>query len=404
MSVVSELNPPLVPPAEIAARTARFQARLSAQGLPLAVISHPVDLYYLTGTMPDGWLIVPAAGRPELLVRKSLSRARSESPLDDVRPFLGIRGLADELLVRLGDGATNVGLDLDVLPAATFLRLQALLPAYRWIDSGPLIRQIRAVKSAWEVERHRRAARQYLATFQAIRDNLREGTTELELSSLAEAAMRREGHQGLVRFRRSGMELWFCLVGTGLGPSYPTAFDGPVGSDGLHPASGPVAGRRPIRRGVPVMADIVGNHEGYHADIARLFCLGEPPDELKRAHDFCRTALRRIENLMRPGTPCDEIHREISAWAKAQGEPEGFMGYGENRVKFFGHGIGLELDEYPIIAGGFTLALEPGMVLAVEPKAFYPELGPAGLEMCYVITEQGPEPLLDYPEEIQLVP
>jgi Xaa-Pro aminopeptidase len=392
-----------VPAEEVEARLARFQARLAQAELPLALVTHPIDLYYLTGAMPDAWLVAPAAGRPILLVRKSLTRAREESSAVETRPFPGTGEAAALLRELLGPGWRRIGADLDVLPAATYLKLASLLPQAAWVDSGPLVREVRAIKSPWEIERHRRAARQHVATFDAIKASLRDGMTELELSAIVEAAMRRQGHQGLTRLRRPGMELWFANVVAGPSAAQPTAFDGPVGGRGVHPASGSVPGLRRIARGATVMADIVSNCEGYNGDIARAFCIGEPSDEVKRAHDFCIEALRRLERLMVPGALCSEIFREVDAWAKAAGEPVGFMGYGDNRVKFFGHGIGLEVDEYPIIAKGFAQPLQPGMVVAVEPKAFHPELGPAGLEMSYVITESSAEALLEYPEEIAVL-
>jgi len=403
MDIATRANLPLVPHTEIEWRLRRFQAALAAADLPLALVTHAIDIYYLSGTMPDGWLIVPVEGAPILLARKSLPRAQHESSLKDIRPFPGVKGLAALLTEKIGEGVCRVGLDLDVLPAGHYLRFAQAMPRYQWIDLSPLIRTVRAVKSVWEIERHQWAAKQHVLTFQAIRDTLYEGMPEIELSAIAEAVMRQEEHQGVVRFRRKDMNLWFCIVGTGMGTAYPHAFDGPMGSDGLHPASGMIAGSRPIESGVPVMADILGNYQGYHADIARTFCLGEPPETIRRAHYFCRETLRKVEEYLKPGVPWGMVYNEVAAWAAQKGEPEGFMGYGENRVKFFGHGIGLEVDEFPILARGFSQPLEAGMVVAVEPKAFYPELGPVGLEMSYVITEHGPEPLLEYQEEIIIV-
>lgn len=407
MDIATRANLPLVPHAEIEWRLARFQAGLAAADLPLAVVTHAVDIYYLSGTMPDGWLIVPVEGAPTLLARKSMTRSRHESPLSDIRPFPGVKGLAalvaEKTGTASGERSGRVGLDLDVLPAGQYLRFAQVMPDYQWVDISSIIRTTRAVKSVWEIERHQWAAKQHVLTFQAIKDTLYEGMPETELSAIAEAVMRQEEHQGIVRFRRKGMNLWFCIVGTGMGAAYPHAFDGPMGSDGLHPASGMIAGSRPIEKGVPVMADILGNYQGYHADIARTFCLGEPPETIRRAHYFCREVLRKVEEYLKPGTPWGVVYDEVAAWAAQKGEPEGFMGYGENRVKFFGHGVGLEVDEFPILAHGFTQLLAAGMVVAVEPKAFYPELGPAGLEMSYVITDHGPEPLLEYQEEIIIV-
>jgi Xaa-Pro aminopeptidase len=388
-----------VPAGEVPARIARLQTALAAADLPLAIITHRIDLFYLSGTMPDGWLLVPAEGEPTLLARKSFERARRESPLANVEPFSGARGLTS-LIEASGGAHGRIGLDLDVVPAALYLKLAGLLPNAAWVDVAALVRGVRAVKSPWEIKQHRLAAAQHRATFDAVREFLPRATTELDLSAHAEGVMRRQGHQGLVHFRRTGMDLWFLVTSSGWGAAYPTAFDGPVGSDGMHPAAGLVAGHRPITRGVPVMVDAVANHFGYHADIARTFCLGEPPDAIKRAHDFCVRTLREVERRLRPGALWGDVFQEVAAWAEAAGEPVGFMGFGENRVKFFGHGVGLEVDELPILAKGFRQPLEAGMIIAVEPKAFDPELGPAGLEMTYLLTDDGPEPLLDYPENI----
>ncbi|HPQ70416.1 MAG TPA: Xaa-Pro peptidase family protein [bacterium] len=392
-----------VPPAEIHARIARLQTALAQAQLPLAVVTHRTDLYYLTGTMQDAFLLARADAEPILPVRKAFSRARAESPLADVRPSRGFKTLVETLRELCGDQPLTVGIDLDVLPAATYLKLAEALPAVTWRDSSMILRTLRAVKSPWEIARIEEAAAMVGLAYQAALENLRPGITELELTTLVEATFRRAGHSGIIRLRRPGLELVVAHIAAGVSAATPVAFDGPVGSEGLHPASGGGPGRRAVERGVPVMFDLLGNSRGYTADIARIFCVGEPPDELKRANDFCREALRRIETMLVPGTPWGAVYEEVDRWAKQTGEPTGFMGYAENRVKFFGHGVGLEVDELPILARGFAQPLEAGHVLAVEPKAFYPHLGPAGLENTYVIEAAGPRPLLNWPEEITVL-
>ncbi|MHA1568705.1 MAG: M24 family metallopeptidase, partial [Alphaproteobacteria bacterium] len=355
----------LVPAAEIENRLARLQKRLRKLELPLAVVTHRVDLYYLTGTMPSGMLVCPAEGEPVFFVRKSLSRTEVESPLTDVRPARGGRFLADYLREVFGEKPARAGIDLDVLAANTYQKLAQGSPQVQWVDTGPVLRELRAVKSAWEIARLEEAARQVEAAWAAAKEQLREGMTELELSVLIEGTMRRMGNSGVIRLRRPGLELVVAHVSSGAAAAAPTAFDGPVGADGLSPASGGGAGLLTIKRGVPVMLDLLGVSHGYTADIARTFCLGEPPDELQRAHEFCREALRRIEDLLTPGTPWGEVYDKVNAWTRERGEPAGFMGYGENRVKFFGHGVGLEVDELPILAMGFAQPLAVGHVIAV---------------------------------------
>ena len=76
------------------------------------------------------------------------------------------------------------------------------------------------------------------------------------------------------------------------------------------------------------------------------------------------------------------------------------MGAGENQVKFVAHSVGLELDETSVIAPKFDEPLEAGVVLAVEPKVFYPGLGGVGVENTYVLTENRCERLTKCPMEI----
>jgi Xaa-Pro aminopeptidase len=80
------------------------------------------------------------------------------------------------------------------------------------------------------------------------------------------------------------------------------------------------------------------------------------------------------------------------------------MGIGDSQVRFVGHGVGLELDELPVLATGFDIPLEPGMTIAIEPKFFFPERGGVGIENTYLVTETGFENLTVFPEEIVSIP
>jgi Xaa-Pro aminopeptidase len=152
------------------------------------------------------------------------------------------------------------------------------------------------------------------------------------------------------------------------------------------------------------MLDIVTSHNGYHADTTRTFFLGDRlPEATARAHEFCREILARIETRLCPGAVCSEIYRGTADDARRLGEPEGFMGFDENRVRFFGHGVGLELDELPVLADKIDLVVEPGMTVAVEPKAFGADSGPVGIEDIYVVTDAGCERLCPIPHDIILV-
>lgn len=392
------MNLPTAPPTgEIESRVRALAARIDGR-FHAALISHPTDLQYFAGTTQDATLVVRATGEATLLARKSFSRARAESPLTDVRELRSPRDIAT--LAAPGGKAVHLGACLDVWPAAAYRRVLDALPAGSSIDDiSADVKRLRAVKSAWEIACVRAAAAQADAAFARVREMLAPGVTELDLSVEVESLVRRLGHDGHVRLRKPGSWLHILYVSAGESAATPSCFDGPVGSAGLHPWSSG-AGRRALREGETVMVDIVTNHLGYHADDARVFAIGDPSAEVLAAHEWCRAAMRDLESRLVPGAAFRDVYDTCSRIFAARGEPEGFMGYGENRVRFFGHGVGLELDEWPVIAPNFDGVVEPGMVIAIEPKALSPTLGPAGIENTCVVTESGLVSLCSAPEEL----
>jgi len=390
-----------VPPQEVARRIAAMQAALQANDLALAWIEHLTDRLYFGGSAQDGVLLVPADGLPVFWVRKSRDRAREEAAVE-VRPYPGGKAMVEE--ARTIARAGRVGLTMDVTPAATWVRLQQAIAPGEIADLTAVVRTIRSVKSPWEIEQIRRASDQVTTLYGEIAEHIRPGSVELELTGKIEGRLRELGHAGTVRVRRPGSDISMAVVVSGISALYPTNFNGPVGAEGPYPNTPSGAGRKRLAEGETVMLDIVTSHNGYHADTTRTFFLGRTvPDEARRAHDFCREILRSIEERLRPGAVCSEIYREVYDLAQQRGEPEGFMGFGENRVRFLGHGVGLELDEMPVLAEKIDVSLEPGSVLAVEPKAFLRSVGPVGVENTYVVKDGGCEALCGTPDEIIVV-
>jgi Xaa-Pro aminopeptidase len=389
----------LVPAEEIARRVAAVQRCMQSLNVAHLWIDHLVDRLYLSGSSQNGVVLVPAEGQAKYFVRKSLQRARAESPLE-VLPHPGRGGLVSALGATAPQGA-RIGLAMDVMPAATYLWLVGELSGREFVDVSGEMRRLRATKSAWEIGQIRAASDQITTLFGEIGERMSPGMTELDLTGAVEGRLRQLGHGGTVRLRRPGADISIGTVVSGRSGMYPTNFDGPVGAPGPTPASSGGAGWKRLVAGETVMLDIVTSHNGYHADTTRTFFLGDMiPGPTSDAHEFCREILSRIEARLRPGAVCSEIYRETAADAEKLGEPEGFMGFGENRVRFFGHGVGLELDELPVLADRIDLVIEPGMVVAVEPKAFGTESGPVGIEDVYVVTESGCERLCPVPHDI----
>jgi Xaa-Pro dipeptidase len=392
----------LVPAEEVARRIGAIQRRMQDLDVAHLWIDHLVDRLYLSGSSQNGVVLVPAEGQAKYFVRKSLQRATAESPLD-VQPHPGRRELAATLRGATPDGS-RIGLSMDVMPASTYLWLVESVTAREFVDISATLRRLRATKSPWEIDQIRTASDQITTLYGEIGAHICPGITELELTGTVEGRLRQLGHGGTVRLRRPGADISMGTVVSGRSGRYPTNFDGPVGAPGPTPASSGGAGWKRLAAGDTVMLDIVTSHNGYHADTTRTFFLGaQPPESTSAAHEFCREILSRIESRLRPGAVCSKIYRETAADAAKLGEPEGFMGFGENRVRFFGHGVGLELDELPVIADKIDLEIEAGMVVAVEPKAFGTESGPVGIEDIYVVTESGCKRLCPVPHDILCV-
>jgi Xaa-Pro dipeptidase len=250
----------------------------------------------------------------------------------------------------------------------------------------------------------RKAAGQLAAGFDALRTAIREGMREIDICAQLEGILRREGHQGIVRARRWNMELWYGSVSAGASASYPISFEGPVGVTGLYPAVPQSGGERHVNAGEPIVIDIVGGHGGYLVDKTRIFCIGEPDAALRELYEFALTVERHIEERLRPGNVPGDIYDETIELVAETPYADHFMGWDENRVGFVGHGIGLEIDELPVLAHGFDAPLETGMTVAVEPKFFYPDTGGVGIEDTYVVTATGCEKLTEYPTEMIIVP
>ncbi len=201
----------MVPAGEIQARIARFQEGLRAAGLDGALVVQETDLYYLSGTAQSAHLIVPAEGEPALLVRKTFARAREESPLDRVEPLRSLRDLPGAL-AGLGLDGGRLGLELDVLPAASYLRYAKRLDGFELADCSGVLRHVRSIKSAYELERIRVACEQVAHLPEWMERHVREGMTELELAAEIERELRLAGHQGPIRFRSFNNELFYGSV------------------------------------------------------------------------------------------------------------------------------------------------------------------------------------------------
>ncbi len=385
---------------QIERRLASLRAELVAAGLDGAVIVQNTDLAYFTGTNQQAHLIVPAAGQPRLLVRRTLERAHSESPLDRIEPLRSLSGLVPALADAGLTAGARIGFELDVLRVNTYLGYVRRLEGYRIEDASAAIAAVRARKSGEDIAEMRTAAAQVDAATRAVPSILREGMTESKVQVEVEGILRRAGHQGLMRYRGFNQELHYGQVLTGASGAVSGYSDSPLCGPGPNAVIGKGAGGQLVATGEPVIVDLVGAHGGWLADQTRTFFVGTAPADLRDAYGASVAILRAVEAVLRPGAIPAELFALAEGMAAAAGLGEHFMGVGPSRVRFLGHGLGMEVDETPVLAPGFDRPMVEGNVVAIEPKFVFAGRGSVGIENTYAVTATGFDTLTTAPEEL----
>ncbi|WP_425059932.1 putative peptidase [Sporomusa carbonis] len=390
------------PKSEIETRTYNFQKKLTDQGLDGAIIVLNSDMFYFTGTVQNSFLYIPAGGEPVLMVKKSLRRGQEESPLKNVVSLKSPKEIPGILAAFNYTGFDKIGLELDVLPFNIYKTYKKIFPNTEFSDISPAIKEIRAVKSSYEIELIRNALGVIDKAFLAVPSFLHEGMLEIELAALFEAEMRKRGYSGGRKMRAFNQDFFFGNICTGNSGFCPNFFDGPVGGLGVTVSHPQGAGWKRINRNEAIYIDYTCVIQGYTGDQTRIFCIGELNPRMVKAFEDAVLIESEILKVMKPGTPAEEPYLLAVKLAEEMGYKDNFMGYKEDKVKFIGHGIGLELDEWPILAKGFKTPIMPGMTFALEPKFVFPE-GAIGTENSFVMTENGPESLSITPEVITYV-
>ena len=391
------------PPDEIAARTKNIQRELDRAGVDGALVLQTSDLFYFSGTIQQSHLFIPSEGEPLLMVRKDFERARCESPLKRIVEIKSPKQLPELLRQNRISMPRRLGLELDVLPASQYLLYQSIFDNSEIVDVSPAIRWVRAVKSEYEIGLIEQAAAFSDQVAAGMPEWLTEGITEIELAGLVEARARKLGHQGIIRMRLWGSELFYGHLMAGPSAAVPSFLASPTGGAAVSPAVAQGSSFRPIRRHEPVLLDYVFAHRGYLSDHTRIFSLGELPDQLMKAHAAMLDIQERVKQAGRPGAVTGDLYQLAVDAAADAGYAEHFMGNGEQRIRFIGHGIGIELDEYPFLARGQQMALREGMIIALEPKVIFPGVGVVGIENTHVVTAKGLRQLGSFNEQITIL-
>ena len=386
------------PKEEISARIAKQKKLMEKASLDGAFFHYKIDYYYLSGTMQDVLLFVPLDGKPVLFVKRELSRAKRESPLDEIFPIRSTK----EILAYIRP-MRRIGLQLDVIPYNDVIKFKDLLGDCELVNVSPLTKELRKKKSPFEIGLIKRAALIQKKVYRFVPEVLKEGMTEIELGGKMEAYAKSLGHEGLLRVRSLNYEAYSWHIISGRSGSIVSQSDSPMGGLGLSPAFPVGASMKKIKKGEPVLVDFGICYHGYQVDQTRMYAIGSMPELFIKAYEACREIHYRVLDRVLEGKISRDLFKYSVMLADELGYGDVYLGYKPHKVRFLAHGIGIELAEFPFIAATHDYPIEEGMVFAIEPKMVFPKKGACGIENTILMEHGRYRILTDIDEKIVII-
>ncbi len=379
---------------DLVLRLMKLQNRMVRSHYGGCLISSNVSILYLSGKIFMGYIYLPAQGDPWFFVRRPVNLEGSR--------VLYIRKPEEipTLLAEHGVGVKGpILLEGDQLTFSEWNRLAALFAGAELVNGSALLREARSIKTPYEISMLMESGRRQSEVYRTIPSYFRPGMTDNELSIELERAMRLAGNLGLFRVSGPSMEVFMGSLLTGDNASAPSAYDFALGGEGIHPSIPIGQNGTPLQKGSTVMIDMNGNFTGYIADLTRTFSLGTLPDEVYDAHKVAMEIQDELAEMGKPGVLAEALYEKALQIASAHNLADKFMGQAQ-QAKFVGHGVGLEINELPVLGVRSRMPLEPGMALAVEPKFVFRGIGAVGLEDTYIVGGRGLECIHNCPREI----
>jgi Xaa-Pro dipeptidase len=387
-------------------RIMQAQDSLQIHGLAGVILFYSRDVLYFTGTAQPAWLVI-LPNDFHLFVRSGMDFASRESWLPPDKITLerslsaAIRGMFS------GDGeGESVGTELDLLSVLQAGGFQEALGRRRLVDFTPAVLDQRMIKSDEEVNLIRKSCAAAEAGHDAAVQFLSSSAqkTELALAAAVENAHRLAGHEGLFFMRQADFVMGRGPLASGPNLQEMSGVVFTISGRGLSSAVPAGPSRRSIQAGNLILIDIPTCVYGYHADQTRMYCLGPPPARAVDLHNRLRDLADGLLESIRPGFTCDEVYR--LAQRKA-----GKLGIGDNLLRFrsgikahfVGHGLGLELNEPPLMARGRLDRLRARMVLALELHLMAGDGITLKLEDTFFLSENGCRLLTSSPRELTVV-
>ncbi|MCG8684117.1 MAG: Xaa-Pro peptidase family protein [Desulfobacterales bacterium] len=390
----------LTPETEVNNRISTLKVQMAQAGIDGVFLTHRPDYYYFSGTAQDAWLYVALDHEPLLFVKRYLPRAVTESPLTNIVPVRSVTEIPQIIKDSHGKFGKKLAIAFDLVPVKDFKFYQSLFFGTEFLDATPLVSACRAVKSEYEISKMEEVAGISNQVFEFISTHLTPGVRETDFAGQIEAYARTLGHSGRIQMRHYRSEGFSFHMMSGETGGLPGALDSPVCGSGVCTAYPFGAGPKKIRENEPVLVDFATMAGGYHIDESRMFVVGKMDSLAEETSQASIEILSRIKEAMTPGTPIKNIYQSAVTLAGKMGHSDQFLGLPKAKSKFIGHGVGVELVEYPILSKDGIGELTPGMVFAVEPKFIFKDKFATGVESVVQVTEKGSRFLSQTPNTV----
>lgn len=379
---------------ELSLRWAKIQRMLTEQNVDACLISTNVNLYYTAGAVLGGVVYIPREGKPWFFVRRPAGLDGEN--LVYIRKVEQIPAILQENNISL---PKTLMLELGEVSYMECLRYKSLFNPEKIVDGTILLRVVRSVKTDYEIEQLREGADLQTKAYIEFPSLYRADMTDHDFSIEMERVMRQHGSLGMFRVFGSTLEVIHGSVLVGDNAAAASPYDFSLGGAGIHKSLPLGHNGTKLEEGMSVQVDFGGNFNGYLSDMTRTFSVGKLPAKAYDAHQVSIEIQNELMHQAKIGAVCEDLYNLSLKIVEKHGLSDCFMGV-EQQAKFVGHGVGLVVNELPVLCDRNKTLLEPNMTIALEPKFVIKGVGAVGTENTYIVTESGLEKITHAPEEI----
>jgi Xaa-Pro aminopeptidase len=380
-------------------RIEKIRKEMQSAGADAFLITSNTNLYYAAGQVVMGYFYVPLEGTPLLFVRRPSGLDANEFQSASLHYIRKPEQITEIMANHNIPSPKCIMFEGDSISHNEWLRYGAIFGQAKAVNGTPAIHRARSIKTETELELLRQSAKLQAEVYRRIPELYRAGMTDIELSIEIEHELRIAGNLGIFRVFGQSMEIFMGSILTGDNACAASPYDFALGGKGAHPSNPVGANNSKLETGKSIMIDMCGNFTGYITDMTRTFSIGKLPEKAYKAHQVALDIQDAIVEMLRPGVICEDIYNRSLEIAKRNGLDDCFMG-NRQQARFVGHGVGIEINEMPVLGARSRIELQQNMALAVEPKFVIDGIGAVGIENTFITGETKAEKITVLEEDI----